>query len=784
VSSKILTIGLAIAAFAIPVVGPVIGTAIGVSALVVEGALALGLAVASNFLIGPAKPKGLSTNPNDRLTASLDPTTPRKIAFGNTALATDVRYQAFTGANQQYLEQIVCCASHTVNSIYELWLDNEKAWDSTAGVASKYSGFLTVDVRTVGTSANGIAIDSTWTSTCTLTGCAYLHLKYLLIHDNGQGGNDSPFASGVTSRMTIRGKGALIYDPRKDSTVAGGSGTQRATDQTTWAWDDNASRNPALQELWYELGWQINGKLAVGKGVPPARIDLASYAVAANHCDETITKSAANGGGTEPRYRSDGILSEGDDPGAVRDNLCATMNAVLRDASGKLSITVLVNDLATPKTPYGKTAFDEDDVIGQIDWDQTPNLSSTFNVVRGRRVDPSDNALYQMADVPEVSLTSVDGISRIDTFDLPLVQSNGQAQRLFKQRLQRNQYQGKLTFTGKPSFWGISLGDVFAFSHVAFGWTGQLFRCAGQKINRMGQVEIVAIQENAAIYAWDNSEAAAVAAATPVVYTQTNDPFQTGVNSAAKTSVVINPLNDVVIHADSTGTVKSGELPRDVGLTASIGTGNVTTLGTWAMTTTSGVTCTMGASTGVLNITALSATEVYVPVSFTYAGITRNATVHIVRQDDQSVSSGGASGDSPSQTSGFTSFSGTTFVVVSNTLTYTIPTGKTSATVTVNVNVHPGTGTDGSWNIEMKVQRLISGTWTDQGTTFTGTSSRTTDSDGFQTQVAASISGTRQSTSLTAGTQYSFRIVARIASGTPDTTRTQSVGGSVSVTAP
>jgi hypothetical protein len=58
----------------------------------------------------------------------------------------------------------------------------------------------------------------------------------------------SPFASGVTSRMTVRGKGAR-YDPRLDSTVAGGSGSHSANDQTTWAWDDNGSRNPALQEL-------------------------------------------------------------------------------------------------------------------------------------------------------------------------------------------------------------------------------------------------------------------------------------------------------------------------------------------------------------------------------------------------------------------------------------------------------------------------------------------------------------------------------------------------------
>jgi hypothetical protein len=56
--------------------------------------------------------------------------------------------------------------------------------------------------------------------------------------------------------------------------------------------------------------------------------------------------------------------------------------------------------------------------------------------------------------------------------DYPFVQSNGQAQRLAKQRLERGQYQGKLTFSAASrTFWGLNIGDVFAFSHQAFGWS-------------------------------------------------------------------------------------------------------------------------------------------------------------------------------------------------------------------------------------------------------------------------------------------------------------------------
>ncbi|WP_407815396.1 hypothetical protein, partial [Staphylococcus aureus] len=84
------------------------------------------------------------------------------------------------------------------------------------------------------------------------------------------------------------------------------SGPMRADDQTTWAWDANACRNPALALLFFLLGWRIQNpstgawKLAINKGIPAARIDLASFITAANLCDEPVTRAD---GTTEPRYR-------------------------------------------------------------------------------------------------------------------------------------------------------------------------------------------------------------------------------------------------------------------------------------------------------------------------------------------------------------------------------------------------------------------------------------------------------------------------------------------------
>lgn len=521
-AKKLLGIALVAVAIIAPEVIPgILGVAAGsFAAIAATAAVEIGIGLAETALVGPTTAKlPTTTDPRSRLYATLDTTAPRKIAFGHTAFATDIRYQSYTGTDQDHYQQILACAAHKVQSIDEIWLDNEQAWTAGGGVQGRYVGYLTVNAITEGTNANGIAIDSTWTSACTLTGCAYVHLDFLLVGPDSS--TPSPFQGGVSNRITIRGKGALIYDPRLDSTVEGGSGSQRADDQTTWAWDDDASRNPALQELWYELGWKINDRLSVGKGLPPARLDLAAYAVAANICDESVS---LNAGGSEPRYRSDGVLSEGDDPKTVRDAICATMNATLRDYGGSISLQIIYNDLSSIAVD-----FDEDDILGDEEWDQTPALTETFNIVRGKYVDASDNALYQLSDYPEIAVDSPDGIDRINTFDSGLVQSVTQMQRLAKLRLMRNQFQGRYSASMKPKAWQCSVGNVVTQTHAGLSWAEKLFRPVGQTISVTGQTQMVMQEEDASIYDWNpaTDEQAGIDAGTPTVYDPSNNPLLT-----------------------------------------------------------------------------------------------------------------------------------------------------------------------------------------------------------------------------------------------------------------
>lgn len=507
-------------------------------------AISTALAVGASALAPKARAPQNSRENIDRLRASIDPLTPRKACVGITALATDIRDEEFTD-DQTYFHRFIVCASHKVQSIDEIWFDDKRVWTSVGGVEGEAVGYLTVATRTEGSAANAINISSRMGATRRYTGLAYVHLRYKLTGNSKKA--ESPYAQSITTRITIRGKGAALPDPRDEA--------QDMADQATWVWDDDACRNPALALLFYLLGYRIAGKLAVGKGIPPERIDLESFITAANICDEPVT---AVGGGTEPRYRCDGVWSEGDSPTTVIDMLKASMNADLDDVGGKLRLTVFHNDLATPDAD-----FTDGDIIDGFTWSPQPSLDQTFNVVRGLFTDASDASLYQQADYPEQRADSPDGIDRIDTFNLPMVQSPGQAQRLAAIRLARQQYAGFFEAELQVTGWAVSKNSVVRLTFAQTGFVDKLFRVVEMEIRQDGVVPIKLREENAAIYAAPTlATPAALVATTP--YDPALNPIIQAINGGAATLVsksVAFPLtsdDDSITVAAFTGVTDDG----------------------------------------------------------------------------------------------------------------------------------------------------------------------------------------------------------------------------------
>ena len=107
-----------------------------------------------------------------------------------------------------------------------------------------------------------------WTSAHKLNGIAYIAAHY--------GYDKDGIWSGVP-QLTVQVRGKKVYDPRLDST-AGGSGSHRFNDVSTYAYSDN----PALCFLNYITDNEV------GKGLTESQINISTFSSAADVCDTEV----------------------------------------------------------------------------------------------------------------------------------------------------------------------------------------------------------------------------------------------------------------------------------------------------------------------------------------------------------------------------------------------------------------------------------------------------------------------------------------------------------------
>jgi hypothetical protein len=347
-----------------------------------------------------------------------------------------------------------------------------------------------------------------WNSTTRLTGCTTMKVR-VKRSDNSKT-SQSPFSSGINGRWAVIGRGIPVYDPALDSTVAGGSGSQRAATQTTWAYTAGTARgnNPALQLLTYLLGWRIGGVVSVGCGLPVDTIDLPSFGTAAALCDESVALADF---GSQRRYEAGRAFADSDDPLAVIRTLLDAMNGELVDDGGRLSLRLAVNDLTPSFT------ITDDDFVSGYSWKPAAPIEQQHTVVRGRYSAPGAT-LYGLVDYPEVAIARTSIAPRPLTLELSAVQDPRRAERIAKQAAQRNLYQGTFAVTLGVRGWLLRRNMVVAVTSSARGWTAKLFRVRSLGFNADATVEVVLREENAAIYAWSASESAQVTPVAPVVF--------------------------------------------------------------------------------------------------------------------------------------------------------------------------------------------------------------------------------------------------------------------------
>jgi len=108
-----------------------------------------------------------------------------------------------------------------------------------------------------------------WTSAHRLRGIAYIAASFEY---------DSRGMFSSVPELTVVARGKKLYDPRKDGSISGGSGSHRIDDSSTFEWSDNA----ALALLDYISNDEY------GKGLSASLINLQSFQTAANTAETLV----------------------------------------------------------------------------------------------------------------------------------------------------------------------------------------------------------------------------------------------------------------------------------------------------------------------------------------------------------------------------------------------------------------------------------------------------------------------------------------------------------------
>lgn len=277
-----------------------------------------------------------------QLDTKLSATPPRTVAFGRTALAGTMLYQAVSGVKKPddniRLHRIIGLSVGPIDSIESFHIGDKEL---NFGADGLY-GLSEV------TSVSGTAPDSklwrtnyrqgyslgqtpepaappTYTGTAMpglsaaskLSGIAHI-TQHLDFH-----AENFPTGDPKNGGYRIVGKWAKLYDPRKDSTYLGGLGSHRLDDPDTFEWGEN----PIIMALNFALGHFQNGKLVWGMGAPRETIDIAAFVAAANIADVNGWKAA-------------GEFSTVDDKFSVLSTILASASAKPVNHSGHLSVFI------------------------------------------------------------------------------------------------------------------------------------------------------------------------------------------------------------------------------------------------------------------------------------------------------------------------------------------------------------------------------------------------------------------------------------------------------------
>ena len=371
----------------------------------------------------------------------------------------------------------------------------------TTTATIKYNSQLQVFFLNGGASQTlpSVVTNGGWSTTGNFDGVAVVVVAYAADASNAS----NPVWGGQRPSFSWVVKGKHCYDPRQDSTVAGGSGSQRYTDPTTWTW----SNNPIVCRYNWARGIYANDDTAdptmllVGRGLSAIEAPPQNVAAYANICDESVALAT---GGTQLRYTVSGVVQSTDKYADTEKMFADCMAGIILQPGGSVEI----------EPGYARSptfAFTDDDLIvgSTCSFAAFRSIADNAwcNTVVPVYVEPTQKWQQHSAPVRRQSAdVTADGAAREVMLTLSFVNNGTQAQRCgeITRRLGRLVRNGQVTLG--PRFMGIEEGDWGTWTSARhLGGATVTFRVDGYQVTQQRQIVLTLREIATTVYDWTAS---------------------------------------------------------------------------------------------------------------------------------------------------------------------------------------------------------------------------------------------------------------------------------------
>lgn len=440
-------------AFLVPLV--VVAFETGASAWAIASAIATAVIGAVQYVAAEKQKNSAQQRQGDALRLTLGEG-PRYFLGGKVATGGHLLHaQNYGGSDNPFETYPIKLADHRCKSLQTYIVDDkEYTYSASAGGGQppfNISGddmwklwFVDGTQTTVPAAYLANTGGTLWTANDIIKGCAAVYCD--------RQANDKVWKTGKPQLKFVC-EGAYLYDPRKDSTVPGGSGPQRWNDPSTWGYDTSLG----LMAYNYGRGIWNNGQLMVGPGLSADELPPEDWIPCLNICDETFALKA---GGTLPKYHGSCVIKSDEPFDSILLDFARAMGGRIVPRRGSITIqpgatqsvvrTFTDLDLC-PGTPIRFRAFlDEPDRV---------------NTVMGSYPDPGQ--LWELQSAPTRSdiadITADNGRYYDSDNDYPFLNVHQRVQRAmeFERRAARLERSAEVILP--PRFMDIEAGDVVAW---------------------------------------------------------------------------------------------------------------------------------------------------------------------------------------------------------------------------------------------------------------------------------------------------------------------------------